>query len=311
MRSTARSAPWCGCPRPRVLDMDHEYVASGLVPEAVLQLPRRARAARTCGPDGSGRPVRRRPGVAPLRLKRARSSGSCSALSAMVLVWLVFAYNRLIRLRNEAEQGYSSIDIQLKRRADLIPNLVETVKAYAAHERGGVRGRDRGAVDDAGRRQSSARPRAPSGRCAARWAGCSRWPRRTPQLRASENFRAAAGGALRHRGQDRRRAAVLQQRRPAVQHGSSRRCPTSLMAGALGFRPREFFELEDEGDRAPVAVDSRAVTLQEQIRANRLRTGGRAARLRGADPGVRRDHRRRLRPRAGRRARHLRDRLRR
>ena len=58
------------------------------------------------------------------------------AVVVILVVWLVFAYNKLVRLRNEAEQGYSSIDIQLKRRADLIPNLVETVKAYATHERG-------------------------------------------------------------------------------------------------------------------------------------------------------------------------------
>ena len=53
------------------------------------------------------------------------------AVVVLVLLWLVFGYNRLVRLRNEAEQGFSGIDVQLKRRADLIPNLVETVKAYA------------------------------------------------------------------------------------------------------------------------------------------------------------------------------------
>ena len=57
-------------------------------------------------------------------------------LVVLVLGWLMFTYNRLVRLRNETDQGFSGIDIQLKRRADLIPNLVESVKAYAAHERG-------------------------------------------------------------------------------------------------------------------------------------------------------------------------------
>jgi LemA protein len=56
------------------------------------------------------------------------------ALVVTAAVWAIFAFNRLVRLRNEAEQGYSSIDIQLKRRADLIPNLVETVKGYAHQE---------------------------------------------------------------------------------------------------------------------------------------------------------------------------------
>ena len=57
------------------------------------------------------------------------------AIVVIALLWLVFAYNKFVRLRNEAEQGFSGIDVQLKRRADLIPNLVETVKAYATHER--------------------------------------------------------------------------------------------------------------------------------------------------------------------------------
>ena len=68
----------------------------------------------------------------------------------IILLWLVFGYNRLVRLRNEAEQGFSGIDVQLKRRADLIPNLVETVKAYAAHEREVFERVDRGARAGAG-----------------------------------------------------------------------------------------------------------------------------------------------------------------
>lgn len=58
-----------------------------------------------------------------------------AAVVVIVLLWLVLTYNGLVRLRNEAEQGESSIDIQLKRRADLIPNLIEAVKGYAAQEK--------------------------------------------------------------------------------------------------------------------------------------------------------------------------------
>ena len=58
-----------------------------------------------------------------------------AALVVAVLLWLMLTYNRLVRLRNEAQQGFSGIDIQLKRRASLIPNLVETVRGYASHER--------------------------------------------------------------------------------------------------------------------------------------------------------------------------------
>jgi LemA protein len=58
------------------------------------------------------------------------------AVLAIVVVLLGFGYNRLVRLRNEADTGWSNIDVQLQRRTDLIPNLVETVRGYAAHERG-------------------------------------------------------------------------------------------------------------------------------------------------------------------------------
>jgi LemA protein len=54
---------------------------------------------------------------------------------ALLVVFAVYGYNRLIRLRNEADTGWANIDVQLQRRADLIPNLVEAVRGYAAHER--------------------------------------------------------------------------------------------------------------------------------------------------------------------------------
>ena len=53
----------------------------------------------------------------------------------LLVVFLIVTYNRLVQLRNRTEAAWSQIDVQLKRRYDLIPNLVETVKGYAAHER--------------------------------------------------------------------------------------------------------------------------------------------------------------------------------
>lgn len=53
---------------------------------------------------------------------------------AVIVFWIVAIYNRLISLKNRAEEGWSDIDVQLKRRYDLIPNLMETVKGYAKHE---------------------------------------------------------------------------------------------------------------------------------------------------------------------------------
>src|SRR3990170_2174519 len=55
-------------------------------------------------------------------------------LIAIVVLWLIFAFNRLVTLRNRVREAWSDIEVQLKRRYDLIPNLVETVKGYARHE---------------------------------------------------------------------------------------------------------------------------------------------------------------------------------
>ena len=56
-------------------------------------------------------------------------------LVVIILLWVIYTYNRLITLRNRTKEAWADIDVQLKRRYDLIPNLVETVKGYAAHER--------------------------------------------------------------------------------------------------------------------------------------------------------------------------------
>ena len=63
--------------------------------------------------------------------------GGLVCLVAVILIgWALASYNKLVRQRNQVEASWAQIDVQLKRRQDLIPNLVETVKGYAAHERG-------------------------------------------------------------------------------------------------------------------------------------------------------------------------------
>src|SRR5579871_2627081 len=57
-------------------------------------------------------------------------------LVVLVVIWFVASYNRLVTSRNRAQESWSQIDVELKRRHDLIPNLVETAKGYMAHERG-------------------------------------------------------------------------------------------------------------------------------------------------------------------------------
>jgi LemA protein len=58
------------------------------------------------------------------------------AIAAVVILYVIFIYNGLVKARQVKEEAWSGIDVQLKRRADLIPNLIETVKGYAAHEKG-------------------------------------------------------------------------------------------------------------------------------------------------------------------------------
>ncbi len=57
-------------------------------------------------------------------------------IAGLIILWLIFTFNRLITLKNRAKEAWSDIDVQLKRRYNLIPNLVEAVKGYAAHEKG-------------------------------------------------------------------------------------------------------------------------------------------------------------------------------
>ena len=175
------------------------------------------------------------------------------ALVVVAALWLMVSYNRLVRLRNEADQGYSSIDIQLQRRADLIPNLVETVKAYAAHEKG--------VFEDV----AEARSRMLGAGSVGEAAGAERQMRGAlgrlfavaeayTELRASENFRALQEELS--DTEDKIAAARRYYNNVVQRYNTSQQTfPTTLVAGALGFRPREFFELDDAADRAPVAVN--------------------------------------------------------
>jgi LemA protein len=175
------------------------------------------------------------------------------ALVVVALLWLVFTYNRLVRLRNETDQGFSGIDIQLKRRADLIPNLVESVKAYAAHEREvfeqltEARAKTLGAGSVGEASDAAGATNHALGRLFA-------VAEAYPQLRASENFQRLQEELT---DTEDKIAASRRYYNTVVQrfNTSQQTFPASLVAGTFGFSPREFFRLEDDGDRAPVAVN--------------------------------------------------------
>ena len=102
------------------------------------------------------------------------------AVVALLVLWTIWAFNRLVKYRNRTDEGWAQIDVQLRRRYDLIPNLVETVEGYAAHEREVfeevTKARSRG---DGRQRRRRIRPtrRTPS---APGSASCSPSPRTTP-----------------------------------------------------------------------------------------------------------------------------------
>ena len=111
-----------------------------------------------------------------------------AAAIAAFLAYAVVVFNRLVRLRNIVREGWSGIDVQLRRRTDLIPNLVETVKAYAAHERGVFEEVDQSArIEHRGQRASTGQATAEqalSGSLGRLMAVAEAYP----QLKADQNF---------------------------------------------------------------------------------------------------------------------------
>ena len=171
---------------------------------------------------------------------------------AVLLVSGVWIFNRLVTLRTRVENGWSQIDVQLRRRADLIPNLVETVKGYAAHERElfehvtEARARSIGAsgVSD----QAAAENQVTAG-IRQLLAVVENYP----DLKANENFLALQEELV---GTESKIAYARQFYNDQVMRlntliGSF---PSSLVAKPFGFEERPFFEI-DEPTRGPVQVD--------------------------------------------------------
>ncbi len=168
----------------------------------------------------------------------------------LVLATVAFwAYNSLVKLKVAAEGAWSDVDVQLKRRYDLIPNLVETVKGYAAHERGTLeavieaRSKAQQAVTPAEKAQAEG---ALAGTLKSLFALAEAYP----QLRASENFTQLQGTLEGIEGdvQNARRYynAVVRDLNTKIAQ-----FPTNLVALTFGFKPREFFEMPAEERAVP------------------------------------------------------------
>jgi len=161
----------------------------------------------------------------------------------IVLVLLfVSIYNKLVSLRVRAQNAWSDIDVQLKRRADLVPNLVSTVKGYAAHERGTL-----DAVTQARTRAVAAQSAGPAERAVAEnelttaLRGLTVAVEAYPQLQASGGFRdlQAQLATIEEAVQNSRRYynAVVRDLNTAIST-----IPSNLVAGPMGYHELEFFE---------------------------------------------------------------------
>jgi LemA protein len=170
----------------------------------------------------------------------------------LVVLWAIYAYNRFIRLRTRVDNAWSQIDVQLRRRYDLIPNLVEAVKGYAAHERELFEDvtRARAAAEQAGTIQDQAQA---ENQITAGVRRLFAVAENYPQLKANENFLALQEELTSTEGKI---AYARQFYNDQVQELNTRiqSFPSNIVAKASKFRPREFFEIDEPVGR-PVSVE--------------------------------------------------------
>ena len=169
------------------------------------------------------------------------------AIVALLALIVVVLYNRLVRLRNRAENAWAQVDVQLRRRYDLVPNLVETVKGYAAHERATFEEvtRARTAAQQAETVQEQAKAENMLTQAIGRLFAVAE---DYPELRASENFRELQSQLEETEGKI---AVARQIYNDAVlsYDNALETVPTNIVAGAFSFEPRAYFEIEEPAAR--------------------------------------------------------------
>ena len=173
-------------------------------------------------------------------------------VAAALVLAVILLYNRLVRLRNRTDAAWSQIDVQLRRRYDLIPNLVETVKGYAAHERDTLeavvrarqQGIEAGSVQDQGAAENM---------ITAALRQIFALQEAYPDLKADANFRSLQEELA---GTESRIAYARQFYNEQVlsYENAIETFPSNLLASNFKFEPRTYFEME-EAAREPVRVD--------------------------------------------------------
>ena len=172
----------------------------------------------------------------------------------LVALYAIWAYNRFVTLTNRSEEAWSDIDVQMKRRYDLIPNLVETVKGYAAHESGTLQKVTEARTAAMGAKtvdEHAAAENMLSGALKSVFALSESYP----DLKANVNFielqRELSDTENKIQAARRFYNGVVQDLQNALEQ-----FPTNILAGMFGFKTRDFFSLTDSeaAAREPVQV---------------------------------------------------------
>ena len=170
----------------------------------------------------------------------------------LLVLWYILTNNGLIRARNKVDEAWSGIDVQLKRRHDLVPNLVETVKGYAEHE-SQVFEKVTAARADAMSAQSVGDTAQAEQKLTGALTDLRAVAENYPNLRATENFQQLSRNLseLEDEIQASRRIynSNVQSYNTMIEQ-----FPGSIIANQGGFTKREFFEIEDASEREPVSV---------------------------------------------------------
>ena len=169
----------------------------------------------------------------------------------LALIW-VGMYNRLVALRNRVENAWSQIDVQLKRRHDLIPNLVEVCKGYMKHERGvfeSVANARNQAISATGVPEKAAAENMLTGALRQLFAVAEAYP----ELKANQNMLALQEELT---STENKISFARQFYNDSVMQFNQaiQQVPTNIVANMFNFRERAFFEVEDKADREPVKV---------------------------------------------------------
>src|SRR5436189_1649812 len=175
---------------------------------------------------------------------------------AVLVVILVLIFvgvnNSMISARNRCDEAWSGIDVQLKRRHDLVPNLVETVRGYASHERETFQ-KVTEARAEAMKAQGPAQAGAAEARLGSVLGDLRAIAENYPELRATENFQQLSRN-LSELEDEIQASRRIYNSNVQTYNTKIQVFPNSVIANSRGFQPKEFFEITDAADREPVQV---------------------------------------------------------